>query len=61
MKYFSFITAFCCALVLSGAEYFVTPADSLQKAFDKLKPGDILTLRPGIYRQGTVRCTVKGI
>ena len=60
MKYFSFIAAFCLALVLTGAEYIVTPADSLQKAFDKLKPGDILTLQPGVYRQGTVRSSVKG-
>ena len=60
MKYFSFITVFCSALVLTGAEYFVTPADSLQKAFGKLKPGDTLTLKPGVYRQGTVKVSVKG-
>ena len=60
MKYFSFITVFCCALVLTGAEYFVTPADSLQKAFSKLKPGDTLPLTPGVYRQGTVKGSVKG-
>ena len=60
MKYFSLIAAFCSALVLSGAEYVITPADSLQKAFDKLNPGDTLTLRPGVYRQGTVTSSPKG-
>ena len=60
MKKFSFFIVLCSALILSGAEYFVTPADSLQKAFDKLRPGDILTLKEGVYRQGTVKVSVKG-
>ena len=47
-------------LALSAAEYVITPADSLQKAFDKLKPGDILTLKEGVYRQGTVTSSPKG-
>ena len=60
MKKFSFFIVLCSALILSGAEYFVTPADSLQKAFDKLRPGDILTLKEGVYRQGTVTSSIKG-
>ena len=46
--------------VLSATDYVVTPADSLQKAFDKLKPGDTLTLQKGVYRQGTVKGSFKG-
>ena len=49
-----------CGTLLAGAEYFVTPADSLQKAFDKLQPGDTLTLKKGVYRQGTVTSSIKG-
>ena len=48
------------ALILFGAEYFVTPADSLQQAVEKLQPGDILTLKKGVYRQGTVTITARG-
>ena len=45
---------------LSGAEYIISPADSLEKAVNKLQPGDILTLKEGVYRQGTVTSSVKG-
>ena len=51
---------FALGTLLSGAEYFVTPADSLQKAVNKLQPGDILTLKEGVYRQGTVTTSIKG-
>ena len=47
-------------ITLSGAEYIITPADSLSKAVNKLKPGDILTLKEGVYRQGTVTSSIKG-
>ena len=45
---------------LHGAEYTVTPADSLQKAVQALRPGDTLTLLPGVYRQGTVAIRCRG-
>ena len=57
---FLLLCAFAAAFSLNAAEYVVTPKDSLQQAADKLKPGDTLTLSPGVYRQGTVRFTCKG-
>ena len=60
MKRSAFALLLACATLLAGAEYFVTPADSLQKAFDKLQPGDTLTLKKGVYRQGTVTSSIKG-
>ena len=60
MKKTLFILCAALGSMVSGVEYFVTPADSLQKAFDKLKPGDILTLKKGVYRQGTVTSSIKG-
>lgn len=45
---------------LHGTEYTVTPGDSLQKAVQALRPGDTLTLLPGVYRQGTVAIRCRG-
>ena len=47
-------------LLLQGAEYIVTPEEPLQETVRKLRPGDILTLAGGVYRQGTVVIRAKG-
>ena len=57
---FILLCAAAAAFAVNAAEYIVTPGDSLQQAAGKLKPGDTLTLRPGVYRQGTVRFTCRG-
>jgi nitrous oxidase accessory protein len=54
-KYLCAVIFIIVPLLCKSATIIVTPADMLQAKIDKAHPGDMLVLRPGVYKQHEIR------